>query len=114
MWLTADKNRLAQAISAYMPICSEVSITLRNRLDTLQKGFNIFDSSGSKSLEDAMMEEVDASAMQFESNVIDGPVINSRAGLYIYLNALVSFQLSSEYVIPTNTFFLAARWAAAC
>ncbi|KAK2753905.1 mediator complex subunit [Arachnomyces sp. PD_36] len=85
----ADKNRLAQAISAYNPICADISITLRNRLDALQKGFNIFDSSGSKSLEDAMMDEVDATAMQFESNVIDGPVINSRAGLYIYLNALL-------------------------
>jgi mediator of RNA polymerase II transcription subunit 5 len=82
---------LAQALSAYTPVCAGISITLRNRLDTLQKAFNIFDSSGSKSLEDAMMDEVDATAMQFESNVMDGPVINSRAGLYIYVNALVSF-----------------------
>ena len=79
---------------------------LRNRLDSLQKAFNIFDSSGSKSLEDAVMDEVGATAMQFESNVMDGPVVNSRAGLYIYLNALVSFPLSfvacSLLILPST------------
>lgn len=49
-----------------------------------------------------MMDEVGATAMQFESNVIDGPVIHSRAGLYIYLNALVKFPLSLKAYNFTN------------
>lgn len=49
-----------------------------------------------------MMDEVGATAMQFEPNVVDGPVINSRAGLYIYVNALVKFSLSLEVYNFTN------------
>jgi mediator of RNA polymerase II transcription subunit 5 len=102
---TGDKNRLGQAISAYIPICAQISIPLHNRLDTLQKAFNIFDGSGSRSLEDAMMDEVDANAIQFESNVIDNPIINSRAGLYIYLNALVGSSRSKLWsLIVANIF----------
>lgn len=36
-----------------------------------------------------MMENVNISALQFESHVLDGSIINSRAGPYIYVNALV-------------------------
>lgn len=37
-----------------------------------------------------MMDGMHMNALQFEASVLDGPVINSRAGLYIYINALVS------------------------
>lgn len=43
-----------------------------------------------------MMDGVNVNALQFEASVIDGPVINSRAGLYIYLNAMVRLSLSVE------------------
>lgn len=36
-----------------------------------------------------MMDGVNMNALQFEASVIDGPVINSRAGLYVYINAMV-------------------------
>ena len=36
-----------------------------------------------------MMDGVNVNALQFESSVMDGPVINSRAGLYIYINAML-------------------------
>lgn len=36
----------------------------------------------------SMMDGVNVNALQFESSVMDGPVINSRAGLYIYINAM--------------------------
>jgi mediator of RNA polymerase II transcription subunit 5 len=60
----------------------------------LQKEFNLYGNSGSKSLDDAMMDGVNVSALEFESNVIDGPVISARAGLYIYINALVRILVS--------------------
>lgn len=36
-----------------------------------------------------MMDGVNVNSLQFESSVMDGPVINSRAGLYIYINAML-------------------------
>ena len=36
-----------------------------------------------------MMDGVNVNALQFESSVMDGPVINSRAGHYIYINAML-------------------------
>jgi len=77
---------------------------LRNRLDSLQKDFNLYGEPASKSLEVSMMDGVNVNALQFEASVIDGPVINSRAGLYIYLNAMV---------IPPSIFYL-IRWNTSC
>lgn len=44
-----------------------------------------------------MMENMNVNALQFEASVMDGPVINSRAGLYVFINAMVdmtSFSLA--------------------
>lgn len=38
-----------------------------------------------------MMDSVHVNALQFEASVIDEPVINSRAGLYLYVNAMVLY-----------------------
>lgn len=84
----ALKVKLGQALSAYLPLCMEVSLPLRSRLDSLQKGFNLYGEPPSKSLQ-SMMENVNVNALQFEASVMDGPVINSRAGLYIYINAML-------------------------
>jgi len=48
-----------------------------------------------------MMDGMNMNALQFEASVLDGPVINSRAGLYIYINALVSM-LSLSYEQTAN------------
>lgn len=66
-----------------------MSFPLRNRLDSLQKEFNLYGDPASKSLEMSMMDGVNVNSLQFESSVMDGPVINSRAGLYIYINAML-------------------------
>ncbi|KAE8413926.1 mediator of RNA polymerase II transcription subunit 5 [Aspergillus pseudocaelatus] len=84
----ALKVKLGQALSAYLPLCMEVSLPLRNRLDSLQKGFNLYGEPPNKSLQ-SMMDNVNVNALQFEASVMDGPVINSRAGLYIYINAML-------------------------
>ncbi|PGH16396.1 hypothetical protein AJ79_01727 [Helicocarpus griseus UAMH5409] len=83
------RNKLGQALSSYIPLCGGVSIPLRDRLEVLRKEFNLYGHDGEKSFEDAMMENVNISALEFESNVLDGSIINSRAGPYIYVNALL-------------------------
>ncbi|KAL4870734.1 mediator of RNA polymerase II transcription subunit 5 [Aspergillus spectabilis] len=85
----ALKIRLGQALSAYLPLCVDVSLPLRNRLDSLQKEFHLYGQPPSKGLEATMMEDVNVNALQFEASVIDGPTINSRAGLYVYINAML-------------------------
>src|SRR5699024_10046461 len=77
--------RLSRPISRY---AFQVSLPLRNRMDALQKEFNLYGEAGSKSL-DSMMDSMNVNALQFEASVMDGPVINSRAGLYVYINAMV-------------------------
>lgn len=81
--------KLGQALNAYLPLCAGMSLPLRNRLDDVQKGFNLFGQPPPKSIDVSMMEGVGVNALQFEASVMDGPVINSRAGLYIYINAMV-------------------------
>jgi hypothetical protein len=66
----------------------EFSLPLRSRLDSLQKGFNLYGEPPSKSLQ-SMIDNVNVNALQFEASVMDGPVISSRAGLYICINAMV-------------------------
>lgn len=83
------KVKLGQALSAYLPICVEVSLPLRNRLDSLQKEFNLYGELPAKPLDVSMMEGVNVNALQFEASVMDGPMINSRAGLFVYINAMV-------------------------
>ncbi|CAL5873937.1 uncharacterized protein PFLUO_LOCUS8222 [Penicillium psychrofluorescens] len=83
------KTKLGQALSAYLPLCADVSLPLRQRLDALQKEFNLFGDQPSKSLEHPVIDEMNVNALQFESSVMDGPVINARAGLYVYINAVL-------------------------
>ncbi|PWY86256.1 mediator of RNA polymerase II transcription subunit 5 [Aspergillus heteromorphus CBS 117.55] len=85
----ALKIKLGQALSAYLPLCVEVSLPLRNRLDSLQKEFGLFGEPPSKALDVSMMGNVNVNALQFEDSVMDGPMINSRAGLYVYINAML-------------------------
>ncbi len=37
-----------------------------------------------------LLNAVDLGALSFQESVLDNPAINTRAGLYVYLNALVS------------------------
>ena len=70
-------------------MCVDVSVPLRHRLDALQKEFNLYGQQPSKQLGHAEIEGMNVNSLQFESSVIDGPTINTRAGLYVYLNSMV-------------------------
>ncbi|KAJ5673987.1 hypothetical protein N7462_009426 [Penicillium macrosclerotiorum] len=83
------KTKLGQALSSYLPLCVDVSLPLRHRLDTLQKEFNLYGQQPSKSSNHPAIDGMNVNALQFESGVMDGPVINTRAGLYVYINSML-------------------------
>ncbi|KAJ5113477.1 hypothetical protein N7456_002011 [Penicillium angulare] len=82
------KQKLGQALSAYIPLSVDVSLPLRQRLDALQKEFNLYGEQPSKTL-DQSIDGINVNSLQFESSVMNGPVINTRAGLYMYLNSML-------------------------
>ncbi|KAJ5483869.1 Mediator of RNA polymerase II transcription subunit 5 [Penicillium diatomitis] len=81
--------KLGQALTAYLPLCVDVSLPLRQRLDALQKEFNLFGQQPAEALDHPAMGDVNVNSLQFEASVMDGPVINTRAGLYVYLNSML-------------------------
>ena len=83
------KAKLGQALSSYLPLCVDVSVHLRNRLEEIQKVFNLYPGQPSKTLEDPAINGVNVNALQFEASVMDGPVVSTRAGLYVYINSMV-------------------------
>lgn len=68
---------------------STVSPSLAGELESIQKQYDIFDGELTTALDETLMQGVDIAALQFQNNVLDSPAITSRAGLYIYLHALV-------------------------
>ncbi|KAJ6164243.1 hypothetical protein N7470_002915 [Penicillium chermesinum] len=93
-WLTEDihkglKVKLGRALTAYLPLCLEISLPLRHRLDAIQKDFNLFGQIPSKGLDHSTIEGMNVNALQFEASVMDSPMINTRAGLYVYLNSML-------------------------
>ncbi|KAJ5570869.1 hypothetical protein N7535_004529 [Penicillium sp. DV-2018c] len=85
----ALKARLGRALSSYLPLCVDVSLPLRHRLEELQKMFNLYPGQPSKALDESAINGVNVNALQFEASVMDGPVVNTRAGLYVYLNSML-------------------------
>ena len=64
-------------------------VAVGNKLDTFQKQYNLFDHRNSHDLGENLLQGVVHNGLQFEDNVTDSPVVNSRAGLYVYINAMV-------------------------
>lgn len=69
---------------------------LRARLGAIQKEFDLFTKESRKADQENMMEDSNVSIMEFESSIVNGPDISSRAGLYIYINAMVRNQYLSS------------------
>lgn len=59
--------------------------------------FNLYPDQSSKTLDEPAINGVNVNALQFEASVMDGTVVNTRAGLYVYINSMVrpSFALRS-------------------
>lgn len=76
----------------------DVSLPLRHRLEELQKVFNLYPGQPSKTLDEPAINGVNVNALQFEASVMDGPVVNTRAGLYVYINSMVCHYLALGYL----------------
>ncbi|KAF2441884.1 Med5-domain-containing protein [Karstenula rhodostoma CBS 690.94] len=94
------RKAFARALTTFIPFLSQTSIQIANRLEIYQKehDFNDKSSAGGAANENAGLE---VAALQLEA-VIDLPQINTRAGLYIFLNALLLTRPLTDDIIVTN------------
>ena len=67
----------------------DVSLSLRQRLEELQKIFHLYPDQPSKTLDEPAINGVNVNALQFEASVMDSPAVDTRAGLYVYINSMV-------------------------
>ncbi|KAF2635859.1 Med5-domain-containing protein [Massarina eburnea CBS 473.64] len=99
------RKQFAQALSNFIPFLSQTSIQIANRLEYHQKEHDFYDKTDSGASEEANENAV--AALQLDA-VIDLPSINTRAGLYIFLNSLlVARPLTDDFTI-TN--YLSTRY----
>jgi mediator of RNA polymerase II transcription subunit 5 len=86
-----DRKAFAQALTTFIPFLAPTSIQIANRLEIYQKEHNFDNGKSSVGTNGAANENagLGVAALQLEA-VIDLPQINTRAGLYIFLNSLVS------------------------
>jgi mediator of RNA polymerase II transcription subunit 5 len=94
--LSDVRKTFIQSISTFIPFLSQTSLQIANRLELSQKEHDFHD----KSLATANGENTENTglevAVQLE-NVLDLPPLNTRAGLYIFLNSLVSLRNSGGH-----------------
>ena len=83
------RDEFGQAISSFLPLISQISLPIGNKLDIFQKQHQVFDNR-TKAIEDELLGDDHSKAITFENRVMEMPIAHSRAGLFIYINALVS------------------------
>jgi hypothetical protein len=69
---------------------ANISLQLHQRLDAVQKHFDLFDHAPSPSLESRPGNATQIDPLQFESTILDRMPVRTRAGLFVYFNAAVS------------------------
>lgn len=82
------KSSLSRCLPVLISHLSRTNIQLATTLDYWQKHYDLRDEVTDQNLE--LLDEVDLSAMAFQQSVMDSPTVHTRAGLYIYLNAMVN------------------------
>lgn len=83
------KSSLSRSLSVLISHLSRTNIELATALDYCQKYYDLRDDVVTgQNLE--LLDGVDLSAMAFQQSVMDKPTVHTRAGLYIYLNAMVN------------------------
>ena len=69
---------------------ANISIQLHERLDGVQKHFDLFDHVPAPALEPRPENPTSIDPLHFESTILDGIPVRTRAGLFVYFNAAVS------------------------
>lgn len=86
------RKAFAQAFSQFIQFLSQTSLQLANRLEISQKEHDFYDKSlSSVSGDTGESSGLEVAALQLEA-VLDLPILNTRPGLYIFLNSLVSIK----------------------
>ncbi|KAJ4294602.1 mediator complex subunit [Kalmusia sp. IMI 367209] len=101
------RKNFAQALTTFIPFLSQTSIQIANRLEIYQKEHDFHDKSVSSANGEANENAgLEVAALQLEA-VIDLPQINSRAGLYIFLNSLMDAQNMATDLVTASFDILA-------
>jgi mediator of RNA polymerase II transcription subunit 5 len=83
------RKTFAKALSTFIPFLSQTSIQIANRLEQLQKEHDLFEQPVTSGKGEASeYAKLEVATLQLEA-VVDLPVVNTRAGPYIFLNSLV-------------------------
>ncbi|KAK8175814.1 mediator complex, subunit Med5 [Phyllosticta citrichinensis] len=98
---------LSESITAFMPHLSQSSLQLADRLGMLQKQYSLSDHAANAVDDGSAHNGLDVAVLQLET-VMDLPVINTRAGLYVFVNSLLSARpLTDDHMILN---YLQARY----
>ncbi|KAF2269256.1 Med5-domain-containing protein [Lojkania enalia] len=94
------RKNFAQALSTFIPFLSQTSLQIANRLEISQKEHDFHDKMLTNVNEDTGGNGgLEVAALQLEA-VMDLPVLNTRAGLYVFLNSLlVARPLTDDFTI---------------
>jgi hypothetical protein len=93
------RKTFIQPLSTFIQFLSQTSLQIANRLELSQKEHDFHDKSLATANGDTSENpglEV-AAALHLE-NVLDLALLNTRAGLYIFLNSLVSWEAVDDHV----------------
>lgn len=105
------RKAFVQSLSNFIPFLSQTSLNISNRLELSQKEHDFYDKSLTNINGDAGENNgLEVAAIQLDA-VMDLPVMNTRAGLYIFLNSLVSLlsRWSLRLLITVTAYRTASR-----
>lgn len=86
----AQRKSLSESLTFFIPHLNQSSLQLGDRLGMLQKQYSLTTDHASDGMHDGPGSHgLDVSVLQLET-VMDLPIINTRAGLYVFINSLVS------------------------
>ncbi|OCK81468.1 Med5-domain-containing protein [Lepidopterella palustris CBS 459.81] len=82
------RKSFARSLSVFIPFLAQTSIPIANRLEISQKEHGLDDNTSNELNGGTGGNELDVAAIQLDA-VMDLPIINTRAGLYIFINSLL-------------------------
>lgn len=85
----AQRKSLSESLTFFIPHLNQSSLQLGDRLGMLQKQYSLTTDHASDGMHDGPGSHgLDVSVLQLET-VMDLPIINTRAGLYVFINSLL-------------------------
>lgn len=95
------KASLGRCLSSLISQHSQTNLQLATTLDFWQKQYDLRPDVPGQALE--LLDGVDLGALSFQQAVMDSAPLNTRAGLYIFLNAMVPVNHSHDFLCASLT-----------